>query len=107
VLHVNAESDPAIQAIFAAFQREFRKLGWVDGLNIWIDYRWAGGEGSRMRPLAAELMAMEPEVMLACGTPAAVALQQMTRTIPIVFAGLPDPRAIGLVMRLAHPQFAP
>jgi putative tryptophan/tyrosine transport system substrate-binding protein len=103
VLTANAETDPVFQAQFAAFREEFRKRGCVDGRNVRIHHRWGGGDGSRMQPLAAELLAMTPDVTLACGTPAAVALQQMTGTMPVVFAGLPDPLANRLVKSLTHP----
>ena len=103
VMSPNAENDPATQAQIATFRAEFRKLGWVEGRNIRIDYRWGSGDAARVRPLAAELMAIAPDVIVANGTTAAVAFQQMTRTIPIVFVNVPDPLANGLVTSLPHP----
>jgi putative ABC transport system substrate-binding protein len=91
------------EAINATFRGELRKLGWVDARNLRIDSRDAGGDGSRLRTYAAELVAMAPEVILAAGTPAAIALQQQTGTIPIVFATVADPIVNGLVTSVARP----
>jgi putative tryptophan/tyrosine transport system substrate-binding protein len=82
---------------------ELRKLGWVEGRNIRIDHRFGDGDGSRIRILAAELVATAPEAIVVGGTPGAIALQQSTRTIPIVFMNLPDPIANGLVPSIARP----
>jgi putative ABC transport system substrate-binding protein len=98
-----AENDPFQQPLHAAFLVELRKLGWVNGRNIRIDHRFGDGDGSRIRILAAELVATAPEAIVVNGTPAAIALQQSTRTIPIVFMNLPDPIATGLVTSIARP----
>jgi putative ABC transport system substrate-binding protein len=102
-LSPSAENDPALPPNRAAFLVELRKRGWVDGRNIRIDNRFGGGDGSRIRILAAELVATAPEVIVVSGTPGAIALQQSTRTIPIVFMNLPDPIANGLVTSIARP----
>jgi putative ABC transport system substrate-binding protein len=98
-----AENDPFQQPQHAAFLVELRKLGWVNGRNIRIDNRFGDGDSSRIRILAAELVATAPEVIIVSGTPAAIALQQSTRTIPIVFMNIPDPIANGLVTSITRP----
>jgi putative ABC transport system substrate-binding protein len=98
-----AENDPFQQQLRAAFLMELRKLGWVNGRNIRIDNRFGDGDGSRIRILAAELVATAPEVIIVSGTPGAIALQQSTRTIPIVFMNIPDPIANGLVTSITRP----
>jgi ABC-type uncharacterized transport system substrate-binding protein len=104
VLWPTPESDPAFQPNRATFLGELRKLGWVDGRNIRIDSRFGGGDGSRIRALAEELVATAPEVIVSVGTTGTIAFQQLTRTIPIVFADLPDPIASGLITSLARPR---
>jgi putative ABC transport system substrate-binding protein len=78
-------------------------LGWTDGGNVRIDYRWAAGDTGRFHRYAEELLALAPDVVLASGTPAIQALQQATRTVPIVFAVVGDPVGMGLVASLARP----
>src|SRR5215475_9863323 len=80
------------------------QLGWADGRNIQIDSRWAAGDAKRFRNYAAELVALAPDVIVANTTPAVTALQQATRTVPIVFANVVDPVGSGLVKSLAHPS---
>jgi putative ABC transport system substrate-binding protein len=102
-LSPGGENDPAGQSLNAAFLVGLRKLGWVDGRNIRIDHRFGGGDGSRIRILAAELVATAPELIVVSGTPATIAIQQSTHTIPIVFMNLSDPIALGLVTSIARP----
>jgi putative ABC transport system substrate-binding protein len=78
-------------------------LGWTDGRNIRIEYRWSGGDAERTRKYAAELVALAPDVILAGNTSTVGALQQASRTVPIVFAGVVDPVAAGFVDSLARP----
>jgi putative ABC transport system substrate-binding protein len=78
-------------------------LGWTDGRNVRVELRWTGGDVNRMRALAQELVGLQPEVIVTNGTPATAALQQETRTVPIVFANLSDPVASGIVARLDRP----
>jgi ABC-type uncharacterized transport system substrate-binding protein len=80
-----------------------RELGWTDGRNVRIDYRWGLGDSDRLRRYAAELVALAPDAILAGGNPALVALQQATRTVPIVFANIVDPVGSGYVASLARP----
>jgi putative ABC transport system substrate-binding protein len=98
-----AESDPEGQARVAALREALQKLGWVDGRNIRIDSRWGGGDTERLRAGAAELMGMTPDVVAGGGATALAALQQATRTVPIVFVGATDPVGAGFVESLAHP----
>ena len=88
-----AEGDPEGQARVAALKRELQDLGWIEGRNLRIESRWAAGEAARMRPLAEELVSLAPEVIVSSGAPTLAALQQTTRTIPLVFAQVLDPVA--------------
>jgi putative ABC transport system substrate-binding protein len=78
-------------------------LGWIDGQNTRIDYRWAGGDIDQIQSLAKELVASRPDVLVGMGAAPTAALQQATRTIPIVFLMAPDPVAEGIVQSLARP----
>src|SRR5262249_47140689 len=98
-----AVDDPESQTRLAAFAQGLQELGWSVGRNVSIDYRWAAGVAERYRSSAAELVALAPEVILASGASSAAALQQATRTVPIVFANAADPVGGGLVASLARP----
>jgi putative ABC transport system substrate-binding protein len=87
----------------AAFVQSLQELGWMDGRNVLIEVRWAGGGISGARKYAAELVALAPDVILASGGGVAEALLQVTRTIPIVFTLTPDPVGAGFVESLARP----
>jgi putative tryptophan/tyrosine transport system substrate-binding protein len=97
-----AENDPEISGRLAGFRQGLEKLGWVEGGNVRIDYRFAPG-GTQARVLARELVSLRPDVILGQSTPAVAALQLESRTIPIVFAGIADPIGSGFVMSLARP----
>jgi len=97
-----ASDDPEAQARIAAFRQELQQLGWTDGRDVRIDYRWAG-DASRFHRYAEELLTLAPDVILASATPSVQALQQLTRTVPIVFANVGDPVAMGFVDSLARP----
>jgi putative tryptophan/tyrosine transport system substrate-binding protein len=86
-----------------AFTQTLEHLGWTDGRDVRMELRWAGGDPNRMRALAQELVSLQPDIILASSTAATVALQQETRTIPIVFVGGSDPVANGIVARLDLP----
>src|SRR6266851_2231496 len=103
VLMPLAESDPQAQAWIAAFRDGLQKLGWTEGRNILIDYRWAAGDTEAMQRFAKELVALQPEVILSQSTPTTAALLQQTRTIPIVFAVVVDPVGSGFVASLPRP----
>ena len=102
-LFSQAETDPEGQARTAAFRQGLLELGWSEGQNIRIDYRWAAGGLDRQRPLAAELVRFNPDVIFASATSALIALQQATHTVPIVFAQVTDPVGAGFVQSLARP----
>jgi putative ABC transport system substrate-binding protein len=103
VLMARAESDPDDQARVQAFRARLHQLGWIDGDNVRVDYRWTAGVLDGFRTAAEELVALKPDVILADATPSVVALLRETRTIPIVFAAVTDPVAQGFVTSLAHP----
>jgi hypothetical protein len=77
-------------------------LGLIDGRNLRIDYRWAGGDVGHIRAFAKELVELSPDLIVGYATPSVVALQQETRSIPIVFLSVTDPVGQGLVASLAH-----
>jgi putative ABC transport system substrate-binding protein len=103
VLLGQEENNPATKSNLTAFTQALADLGWTDGRNLRMDVRWAGGNVDRIRFLAKELADAQPDVIVANNTPATAALQQERRTIPIVFAGLGDPVASGLVASLNEP----
>ena len=103
VLMGYAESDLEAQAWVTAFVQGFKELGWIVGRNVSIDYRFGAGDADRMRAYAEELVGLAPAVILAHTSPVMAALQQATRTIPIVFAQVSDPVGAGFVESLAHP----
>ena len=78
-------------------------MGWTVGRNVQIDYRWGAGDADRIRKFAAQLVALTPDVILSTGSPSAAALQQATRTVPIVFVTVVDPVSSGFVDSLARP----
>src|SRR5215510_11676720 len=86
-----------------AFRQELRKLGYVEGRNILIEYRWHEGRYDRLPALAAELVNLKPDLILVAGPQPSLALKAATTTVPIVFAGAADPVGLGLVSSLAHP----
>jgi len=86
-----------------AFLQGLSHFGWVEDKNIRIDYRFAAGEPALFKTYAAELVGLSPDAILTGGSPAVAALQQQTRTIPIVFAGVGDPISQGFVQSLARP----
>src|ERR1700738_371948 len=98
-----AADDPEAQRRVSAFVQALRELDWTDGRNVQIEYRWGGGDAGTFRKYAAELVALAPDVILATGTPVVEALQQTTRTVPIVFVTIIDPVGAGFVESLARP----
>ena len=103
VLIAFPESQPFAKAFVTAFTQALGRLGWVEGKNIQIDYRFAAGDAALFRAYAAELVSLGPDVVLASTAPALAALRQQTRTIPIVFVIVPDPVSRGVVTSLARP----
>jgi putative ABC transport system substrate-binding protein len=104
VLMPYAERDPVAEAYLSGFIRGLTDLGWTDGRNVRIDYRWAAGSLDRMRASAKELADLQPDVIVVQSIPVTRAVQQQTRTIPIVFVAVGDPVANGLVGSLSRPD---
>ena len=104
VLTAYTESDSESQARVAAFREGLQKLGWVEGRNIRIEYRWAPpGDAEARQQFAKDLVALQPELIFTDGTPTTAALLQQTRTIPIIFATVVDPVGSGLVASFPRP----
>jgi putative tryptophan/tyrosine transport system substrate-binding protein len=98
-----AEQDAEGQARVAAFRNGMKDLGWEEGRNVRFEYRWTAGNPALMRRYAAALVDLGPEVIMNGGLPTLFAMQQETRTIPIVFAQVLDPVGGGFVDSLARP----
>jgi len=98
-----AADDPEGLARFAVFVQELQQLGWNEGRNMRIDHRWAGGSVELFRKYALELVALAPDVILACGFPSMVALHPVTHSVPVVFVLVSDPVGAGFVESLARP----
>jgi ABC-type uncharacterized transport system substrate-binding protein len=103
VLMPLAASDPSMKAQVTAFVSQLQDLGWAEGRNLRIDYRWAAGDAARMQVFAKELVALQPHVLFARSTPVTAALLKQTHTIPIVFAVVSDPVGEHFVESLARP----
>jgi len=103
VLSPLAADDPDAQARYAAFLQGLAQLGWTEGRNLRIDRRWAAGNAADIRKYAAELVALAPDVILTTGPATMGPLLQATRTVPIVFAIVPDPVGDGYVDSLSRP----
>ena len=104
VLIAGDENDPVWKPYLSAFTQALADLGWTDGRNVRMDVRWGGGDINRIRALARELVGLQPDIIVASTTPVTAALQQETRTIPIVFVSSVDPVATGIVARLDRPS---
>jgi putative tryptophan/tyrosine transport system substrate-binding protein len=98
------ENDPEGKLRYAAFTQALADLGWTNGRNVRMDLRWGGDDINRIGALAQELVGLQPDIIVTNTTPATVALQRETRTIPIVFMGLGDPVASNIVPRLDRPS---
>jgi putative ABC transport system substrate-binding protein len=103
VLMAVAESDADVRSGVALFQQSLQELGWEEGRNIRIDYRWGDADAGRIQVLAKELVGLQPDVLVAHSTPSAKGLLQATRSIPIVFLTVTDPLGQGLVASLSRP----
>jgi putative tryptophan/tyrosine transport system substrate-binding protein len=103
VLTGDTENDPENKARLAAFRQELERLGWSEGRNVRIEYRFAANNPDQYHPLAKELVSLQPDVFLAYATPVAAAFQRESRTIPTVFVSVSDPVGSGLVASLARP----
>jgi putative ABC transport system substrate-binding protein len=103
VLMAFAENDPGAQANIIAFQQALQKLGWTDGRNVRIDYRWGAADPERIRGYAIELVGLKPDVILVSTSLGLQPLRQETRSIPIVFTQISEPVQSGFVASMAHP----
>jgi putative ABC transport system substrate-binding protein len=92
-----------LKAWLTAFEDGLQRLGWEQGRNLRIDYRWARGDDQRLQTYAAELVGAAPDVLFTAATPALVALNRETRSLPIVFVQVSDPVKLGFVANLARP----
>jgi putative ABC transport system substrate-binding protein len=98
-----AADDAEGLARVTAFAQALQQLGWTDGRNLRIDYRWAAGDPERFQRYAHELLTLGPDVTLASATPSIVALERASRTVPIVFVAVADPVSAGFAESLARP----
>jgi ABC-type uncharacterized transport system substrate-binding protein len=99
ILQPGAPPEPLVDAI----RQRLQELGYSEGRNIAFEYRWAEGKLDRLTELAMELVGLKVDVITTLSTPAAIAAQKATTTIPIVFAGVGDPVGSGVVPSLSHP----
>ena len=95
--------DPDAQANIVAFLQVLQQLGWTDGRNVRIEYRWGMGDTANIRKNAEELAELAPDVILSAGTASLAPLLQATRTAPIVFVNVVDPVGAGLIETLSRP----
>ena len=103
VLMLLGADDPEAPALVGAFSQGLGELGWIIGRNARIDYRWYQSNAEAARTYAAELLALTPDIILASGTHGAIAVKQLTHTVPIVFVNVADPVGSGIVDSLARP----
>jgi putative ABC transport system substrate-binding protein len=103
ILMNGAAGEHVIQASLDAFLRGLRELGWVDGRNLRIEYRWNGGSRDRARTYAEELVGLSPDVILSASTTNLMAVRRATSSIPVVFTQVSDPLAQGFVTSVTHP----
>jgi putative ABC transport system substrate-binding protein len=103
VLIARAAADPEATEDIGAFAQGLAEFGWTIGRNVRIEYRYAAGDPEMFHKYAKELVALAPDVVLAAGTPSVAALQQNSRSIPIVFTTVTDPVGAGFVDSLAQP----
>ena len=103
IVNVLGADDPEAQVRLKIFEQALQELGWELGRNLKIEIRQIGGDIDRIRRYAAEIVALEPDAILAVGSIAVGALQQATHSIPIVFVNAPDPVGAGFVENMSHP----
>ena len=103
VLFSLAATDPESQTRKTAFEQGLQELGWTDGRNVRIEYRWGAGDAANVRKYAAELIALAPDVILVSGGSVVGLVLQLTHTVPVVFTQTPDPVGAGFVDSVAHP----
>jgi putative ABC transport system substrate-binding protein len=96
-------SEPEVKARLSAFKKRLQELGWIEGRNIRLDYRFTGQDAERIHAGTEDLIALGPDVIVSWGNPAIAMLQKATQTIPIVFVGASDPAESGFVTNLGRP----
>jgi putative ABC transport system substrate-binding protein len=100
---LDSSTASGMAVLFEAFWQEMHKLGWIQGKNIAVEYRFAEGKNDRLPELAADLVRLKVDLILVAGTPPAFAAKNATTAIPIVMINIPDPVGLGLVASLAQP----
>jgi len=103
VLMETSGNDLEAQSLLKITRERLEELGWSEGRNIRVEDRWAGGDNSRLRAYASELVQLSPDVLICEGTPVVAALQEVTRSIPIVFVNANNPIGSGFVASIARP----
>ena len=103
VLMNGAASGAEFQSYLAAFVEGLRQLGWTDGQNLHIDVRWNASDAALAPTYAAELIGLTPDVILAASTVNLISVEQVSRTVPVVFVGVADPVAQGFVSSVRRP----
>jgi putative ABC transport system substrate-binding protein len=103
VLMPSAPDDQEVKKELAAFTKQMQSLGWTEGGNLRVDYRWSGGDSQKTQAYAKELVDARPDILFTRSTPATAALLKNTRSIPIVFAVVSDPVGEGFVASVARP----
>jgi ABC-type uncharacterized transport system substrate-binding protein len=103
VLMPSSPNDQEVKKELAAFTRQMQSLGWTEGGNLHVDYRWSGGDSQKLQAFAKELVDARPDILFTRSTPATAALLKSTRSIPIVFAVVSDPVGEGFVASVARP----
>jgi putative tryptophan/tyrosine transport system substrate-binding protein len=103
VLTSYAEDDQEAQGWFATFREALERLGWIEGKNIELDYRWPGTNPALLEQAAKELVALHPDVILTTGSPATAFALKQTNTIPVIFVNIVDPEGQGFVVSLSRP----
>jgi putative ABC transport system substrate-binding protein len=98
-----ASEDPEGKARMQAFSQSIRKIGWIEGENLRTEVRWAGDDAERYQRYARELVDLAPDVIVASASQSVAALQQVTQSVPIVFANVIDPVGAGFIASLARP----
>ena len=101
--YASGAEDPVARRVIQAFQKAMQDAGWIEGNNIHIDYRFAAGDLAKTNAAASDLVGLSPDLIYALGLPAARALQQTTRTIPICFYSVADPVGFGTNFSIANP----
>src|SRR6516162_4028843 len=104
ILSGGTEDDQVTRASLTALREELAKLGWIEGRNLRIDLRFTLNDPARMRAYAVELVSLAPDVIVTTNRPATAAVQEQTKTIPIVFTAGNDPVSNGLLQNIARPE---